>query len=356
MNGRMESNRIGLMGLSIVTRLQQSLFTPPWEVQYAAYWQGRNLICYRDRSGKKRKEPLSEAQKRALSSQKFTGVLSKKTISKMTGIIQNWMDTTEHFNYTRDKKKCPRERMLSMITVTLSSKQQHSDNYIKRNMLNRLLIYLIRKEPSLKYLWKAETQKNGNIHFHILIDKYIDKTWLLDTWNVIQMDHGYVRNQEIPDARKTCPSTRIEALRDKYDGSSYCAKYMSKNEGERRLEGRLWGCSNELKELKKIVIPVCRAEIAELIEKELRLDSNLYIDEYACIIKNVQNFEIVKANMISRHSCVQMVLESNIDKLNLRQLCPEFSVYDTEWWSEILRESSGLPESYLHENGLLFGF
>ena len=64
---------------------------------------------------------------------------------------------------------------LNLITLTLPSKQnEHSDNEIKHRALNNFFTQLRTKHNLVNYVWKAEKQKNGNIHFHIITDKFFD--------------------------------------------------------------------------------------------------------------------------------------------------------------------------------------
>lgn len=60
----------------------------------------------------------------------------------------------------------------SFITLTLPSEQKHSDVEIKACL--NLFLNNIRHHFKIKnYVWKAELQKNENIHFHLIFDKYI---------------------------------------------------------------------------------------------------------------------------------------------------------------------------------------
>lgn len=81
---------------------------------------------------------------------------------------------------------------VAFITLTLSSKQIHSDNEIKAQLLDSLLIELRKKYGVTLFVWRAEKQKNGSIHFHILIDKFVYWVELRDIWNRIQNKLGYV--------------------------------------------------------------------------------------------------------------------------------------------------------------------
>src|SRR5690606_39568338 len=60
---------------------------------------------------------------------------------------------------------------LSFITLTLPSPQGSiSDKEIKRGPLRMFIQKMGRRYGMYNYVWKAEKQKNGNIHFHITTD------------------------------------------------------------------------------------------------------------------------------------------------------------------------------------------
>lgn len=91
----------------------------------------------------------------------------------------------------REKGKYYKFR-LSFVTLTLSSRQVHPDNIIKNLFLNQFLVEAKKRWKVNRYVWRAEKQLNGNIHFHILLDKFIPWSELRDVWNRIQNKLGYV--------------------------------------------------------------------------------------------------------------------------------------------------------------------
>ena len=343
-----------LMGLSNVSRLQQSRFLPPWNESYLGYFRGRHLIIYKGRKNYKKAQELTERQLDNLTKKKFTGELSRKSQQKIINIVQNWIETVDHVQAIKKTGVEKGVKQVVLITLTLSAKQQHDDRVIKRTMLNRFLISLARSNDRVKYLWKAETQQNGNIHFHILVDEYFDKDWINQLWNSIQFDNGYISQELYKNKDKIIPSTRIEALRDKYDSTAYIAKYISKNEGIRKVEGRLWGCSKELQEIKKAEIVLSKSEVLDLVNSQVEYENDLFTTEYCTIISNIRDHQTLKMNLFAKHNYVELILQSNIDKLHLRPLCPDFCIQDSEWYYDIMAESNALDVSYSLNNGLLF--
>jgi len=81
---------------------------------------------------------------------------------------------------------------LAFITLTLPSAQVHSDNFLKSKVLNQFLTEMRQKYKVKRYIWVQEKQLNSNVHYHILIDKYIDWSELRDMWNRILNKYGYV--------------------------------------------------------------------------------------------------------------------------------------------------------------------
>lgn len=231
------------------------------------------------------------------------GLISGKASSK----IKNAVDYVLYLS--TNKKIVPfdgRKRFtfrVGFITLTLSSAQVHTDDEIKAKLLNQFLIEARKKWGVINYLWRAEAQKNGNIHFHILVDKFIPWSELRDTWNRIQNKLGYVdryraelrsfhsggfqirrdllkkwsyKNQL--KAYRTGSrqdwnspnSTDVHSVKKIRNLSRYLGKYCTKNDGPRKIEGRLWGCNTAISKLRGAVVlrdSRSDAEIQKLAEK-----------------------------------------------------------------------------------------
>jgi hypothetical protein len=124
-------------------------------------------------------------------------VLSQLSKGKLKKAVNYLLTTSsDKFNYTKLNYKELKFK-IAFITLTLSAVQIHSDNYIKRNMLNQFLVELKQKWNVTEYVWKAERQLNGNIHFHILVNRFIPWYELRGTWNRIQQKEGYLSRYRV---------------------------------------------------------------------------------------------------------------------------------------------------------------
>lgn len=96
------------------------------------------------------------------------------------------------------------------------------------------------------YIWKAETQKRGVLHFHLTTDCYMHYAAVRTSWNRILTKSGLSQDE--------ANSTDIHAVDDEQRAQEYLIKYFYKEEAKRRIvNGRLWARSNNLARLKCFV-------------------------------------------------------------------------------------------------------
>lgn len=81
---------------------------------------------------------------------------------------------------------------MAFITLTLSSKQKHPTSFLNSELLNQFLTEIRQRTGMKNYLWRLEFQENGNAHWHIATDTYLDYFLVKKIWNRIQQAHGYI--------------------------------------------------------------------------------------------------------------------------------------------------------------------
>lgn len=81
---------------------------------------------------------------------------------------------------------------MNFITLTLPSVQQHDTAQITSVCLNQFLVECSKKFGLTNYVWRLEFQKNGNVHYHIATDCFIDYTSCKLIWNRCLNKLGYV--------------------------------------------------------------------------------------------------------------------------------------------------------------------
>ena len=163
----------------------------------------------------------------------YKGYLSNNARNTIEKRLQCWFNAIFIINKDNRSAGAVRQFAPVMITVTLASKQVHDDKFIKRHILQEFLKSLCRHK-NIKYtFWKAEAQRNGNIHFHILIDRYIDMKFVQGMWNYYQGKHGYLNERIKSGLDRNAPSTKITGMNSSKSPISYVLKYVKKQVSRR---------------------------------------------------------------------------------------------------------------------------
>jgi hypothetical protein len=118
--------------------------------------------------------------------------LTKRAKRKILNKSEVMLWATGAKKLTKNKKILYNKQNITFATLTLPEGQQHTDNEIKSACLNLLLTHLRKKYKIEYYIWKAEKTKAGNLHFHLLLDKFVHYGYLRDTWNNCINKLGYV--------------------------------------------------------------------------------------------------------------------------------------------------------------------
>lgn len=203
----------------------------------------------------------------------------------------------------------------------------YSDEYCKHDLLNHFLTLLRRDFKCHNYIWRAETQKNGNIHFHITTNKFLYAKDVRDAWNRVlsktdmldkyqtkfcnltyseykqyRYKSGKSKEKELQKAYKfgcetnwlSPNTTDIHAVWKIKNIAAYLCEYITKNNSNRRLlSGFLWRSSMLLAKLKG-----ARELVTNAVDDELRYliktaKNKIIQTDFATIfcfdIKNIKN-------------------------------------------------------------------
>lgn len=128
------------------------------------------------------------------------------------------------------------------MTLTLPGVATADHKAIKRKVLDPFFTYSRNVLGLRDYVWTAELQDRGEIHFHVLVNQFLDKVRIRRAWNDACARSGIVDMSTAGNR----PSTEIEAVKS-YNGSkAYAAKYIGKALRSGEIVGRLWSGSHSV--------------------------------------------------------------------------------------------------------------
>ncbi len=251
--------------------------------------------------------------------QSYSGVIcehSRKRLRRAINLLVAQADEKEAVHF---KSNSTFKFKVNFITLTLPAVQGDvSDKYLKSKCLDPWIKTMKRRHGLHSYVWRAERQFNGNLHFHITTDTYLPYDSLRDVWNHqlskcrIMADHISKHGHAHPN------STDVHSVQAIDNIAAYMVKYMSKSStghlealnkhratiGESPIipsrhpfqqvpdqpawdtpiDGKVWDCSKNLKS-KDSAIAVIDSEIdAELREIQAHLPDNCLQAEHCYMI------------------------------------------------------------------------
>jgi len=281
---------------------------------------------------------------------KNSGQFSKSAKKKLTKILDIWAWTLEKTN-----------TKFSFITLTLSSKFNQETDY---TYYLKLFIEKIKyRYGNINLAWKLELQKNGNPHYHLIIDKEIDWRIIRGIWNNIQKkevkgyqikmrnkykngfeydenlkENGKIVNEEIQLKRYekgvkanwlNPNSTDVEIINNEDEAVfKYIAKYVSKEEEEVKNSyktNRYWGCTDNLKKLdyQKIYINELDEITINQLQKNLIKTINTEQGKEICTIYNQVNTTQIN-NLINEKQ------KENIKLINQDTIKPNYKTIEKD--------------------------
>jgi hypothetical protein len=100
------------------------------------------------------------------------------------------------------------------------------------------------------YVWKAELQERGSVHYHLSTNMFMHWEEIRDAWNKYQRKAGYLDKYVKVNGHYHANSTDVHSIRKVKDIERYLSKYMQKGIGGSKIKGKIWDASKNLKQTK----------------------------------------------------------------------------------------------------------
>jgi hypothetical protein len=227
----------------------------------------------------------SQASRQNLEKERYNGNFSegsrKKALRVAGHLTQRYAVRLQNYRQSPSGYR----PVLAFITLTTPTNGGFSHQAFKRECLNLFFIKFRRRYPRGEYIWRAELQKNGNIHFHILTDIYVDKEWLRRIWAQILRRRGLLERPDNKWEHKDPPCTEVERCRTVQGSLNYTTKYLTKDDNQTGAKGRQWGSSLEYDKIKYMGVRCGRYEF-EMVRQWIEEKAFDYVDfDYGYVVR-----------------------------------------------------------------------
>lgn len=177
---------------------------------------------------------------------KYSGQVKKGTRVRMARAIDIFVqrNPVRYELNIYSKKKFRFEGAFITLTISSSTIIEHKKAYTQ---LKKMLRILRERYAVTDYVWKAELQTRGQVHYHILTNQYIEYHKLRTEWNKIQRKAGWLKEYAKEHKHYNAPSVDVKSIASKKvkNRKAYLLKYVTKKGGG-EIHGKVWDCSEEL--------------------------------------------------------------------------------------------------------------
>lgn len=220
--------------------------------------------------------------KRKLPTATYTGKMSASTAKRVRRTVDILLQKSPRQTVFNPISKRMNDFRLTFLTLTISATEliPHRDAYKKG--LGPFLDWL-RRRGVKSYIWKAELQARGQIHYHITTNQFIRYDHIRDEWNRLQEKAGWLEGFKKKFGHSKANSTDIHAVQkiDRLD--LYLAKYIAKTDEKGKIDGKVWGCSSNLQGARYFTVDFDDEEYRKL-EKGLNEGSVKMVKMERCTI------------------------------------------------------------------------
>lgn len=221
---------------------------------------------------------------------KYTGELTAGAIKRMSRAINVLIESTPQRKIFNSVSKRYNLHRISFITLTMPASKIITNSKEPKKLLEKLLRWLRSKNNMRSYVWKAEVQKNGQIHFHITSDVFVNCFELRNYWNLILFKSGlfddYFKNRGDFDVN----STDIKEVKNVKNLAAYLIKYFCKTyQNEAVFKGKVWDCSLNLKKATLFSFEAFPDDIVKLQLAAAQGVIKEYVTEHCCIYSNFKS-------------------------------------------------------------------
>ena len=249
--------------------------------------QVRNGSCliYKDypmRSCKKVRSILTQNFK---GRKTYSGDITDSTAKRIRRTVSVFCQRTKKqvvFNPITGRKQI---FQFGFLTITVPDLTTNDQSYYYKNLLKPLLRYLTGRFGKFEYIWKAEVQSRGSIHYHVTLNHFIPFNYILSKWNELLDKNGLMEDFKLKYGHSNPNSIDLHSVRNVTNLEAYLIKYIAKKDKNGySFKGKVWGCSESLQGAKYF---------SEWLSSEAKDKIKSIADKGGVIIKHLEQCTII---------------------------------------------------------------
>lgn len=183
-----------------------------------------------------------------ISKKAYSGLMTSHSQRRITKAVDMLLQRNPKRRIWNPVAQKHHDFQIGFCTLTIPAAKPVKASFAHKELLQPFIRTMRRKYGVGDYIWKAELQNRGQLHYHITWSVFVDLTAIRNTWNNRLRKFRLLDEYAAKYGHFHPNSTDIHAVWKVRDLKAYLAKYIAKEEQNRAaLDGKIWDCSRELK-------------------------------------------------------------------------------------------------------------
>lgn len=218
----------------------------------------------------------------------YTGMITASTAKRIRQAVDMLLQVSPSKKITNPYTKAVITHRLTFITLTISDNIRMYTPQEGYNKLLKPFLRILREKQLINtYIWKAEFQERGQLHYHITTNSVIDLRLIRKYWNALQMKNKMLNEYYLIHNHYDPNSTDIHTVYKLRDIQAYLVKYLSKNtQNQTETQGKIWDASDNLKGKKNMSFKLNQHNIRKIVEETDKGNLQLIELSQCAIIKS----------------------------------------------------------------------
>lgn len=227
----------------------------------------------------------------------YSGSVTDGSVKRLKKCISLLVQKSPRISIYNPVAKCHHPFRLSFITLTIADQKRDTAKDVYKNCMAKWLRWA-RRAGMTDYVWKAELQQRGALHYHLSTNMFMHWEEVRDVWNKYQRKAGYLDKYAKQNGHFKANSTDVHSIRKVKDIERYLSKYMQKGIGNSSINGKVWDASKNLKQSKLFsteMTPKNLQLIRSIAKKKIESDHctifQIPQDSATAVLDNIQKAE-----------------------------------------------------------------
>lgn len=216
-----------------------------WDEKTLIQVRDGELMLFRKPPSRESKsaEQLTKQRERILAAKKgsatrrgaYCGAMTPGARKRMTKAVTLMCQCTKPKWITNPVNGRAHLHRLSFLTLNIFDKKNLTAADCHKKVLHHFLQWLRRTKNVKLYIWKAEINKRGQIHYHVIFPDFIPFTEIRKVWNKLQREAGILDNYIKKFKNTNANAGNIHELRNVKKTAKYVVKELGKDIDAKKL-------------------------------------------------------------------------------------------------------------------------